>query len=145
MKRGEIRSSLIRTKIREIEDGTSLVQANLPATFAEFSRLGLIKDGIYKRMEFAIEDVYDICAILNTDLSLGIPSEDEDIVDHLVTGRIISESLGMKVRSMKGFRNIVVHKYGAIDDHLAFEILRRNMHDFAAFTREIEDFLGKKA
>lgn len=103
MKREEIRSSLIRTKIREIEEGTRLVQANLPATFAEFSGLGLVKDGIYKRMEFAVEDVYDICAVLNTDLSLGIPGEDEDIVDHLVTGGIISESLATKLRSMKGF------------------------------------------
>jgi uncharacterized protein YutE (UPF0331/DUF86 family) len=145
MKRRAIRSASIRTKIREIEEGISLVEANLPATFAEFSRLGLVKDGIYKRMEFAIEDVFDICAILNTDLSLGIPGEDEDIVDHLVSGRVISESLGMKLRAMKGFRNIVVHKYGAIDDHLAYEILRRNMHDFSAFIREIEGFLGNEA
>jgi uncharacterized protein YutE (UPF0331/DUF86 family) len=107
--------------------------------------LALSRIGIYKRMEFAIEEVFDICAILNTDLSLGIPGEDEDIVDHLVTGRIISESLAMKLRSMKGFRNIVVHKYGTIDDQLAYQILQRNMHDFSAFIQEIEDFLGKKA
>jgi hypothetical protein len=44
MKRRAIRSSLIRTKIREIEEGIRLVQANLPATFAEFSGLGLVKD-----------------------------------------------------------------------------------------------------
>jgi len=42
--------------------------------------MGLIKDGIYKRVEFAVENVFDICAIINTDLVLGVPSDDEDIM-----------------------------------------------------------------
>jgi len=32
-----------------------------------------VKDGICKRIEFAIEDVFDICAIINADLDLGTP------------------------------------------------------------------------
>jgi uncharacterized protein YutE (UPF0331/DUF86 family) len=143
MKKRAVRRSIIRAKIREIEEGIDLVEAHLPGTFDQFSRLGLIKDGIYKRTEFAIENVFDICAIINTDLSLGMPGEDEDIVDHLVTGHIISEALGMKLRTMKGFRNIVVHKYGTIDDRLAFGVLTRNIQDFSAFISEIGSFLER--
>lgn len=47
-----MREALIRTKIKEIEEGLRLVEENLPDTFEEFSRLGLVKDGIYKRVEF---------------------------------------------------------------------------------------------
>lgn len=127
--------------MREMEESISLVRAHLPATFAGFSNLGLVKDGIYKRMEFAIEDVMDICAILNTDLSLGIPGEDEDIIDHLVEKCVISRLMGEKVRSMKGFRNIVVHRYRAIDDRLAYTLLQNNLGDFPVFIQEIEHFL----
>jgi len=41
-----MRETLIRTKIKEIEESLRLVEENLPDTFEEFSRLGLVKDGI---------------------------------------------------------------------------------------------------
>ena len=77
----KMRGALIRTKMKEIEESIRLVEEHLPDTFEEFAGLGLIKDGIYKRIEFAIENVFDICAIINTDLELGIPSDDKDIID----------------------------------------------------------------
>ena len=137
-----MRKEIIRTKIREIEESLGMVEENLPDTFEEFSRLGLVKDGIYKRVEFCIEDVFDICAIINTDLELGIPRDDEDIVQNLVKGEILSEEMKDKLKSMRGFRNIVVHRYGAVDDEIAFEILRENLPDFYLFIDWAEDFLA---
>lgn len=136
-----MRKEIIRTKIKEIEESIRLVEEHLPDTFEEFAGLGLIKDGIYKRIEFAIENVFDICAIINTDLELGIPSDDKDIIENLVRNEILSEEMGEKLKAMKGFRNIVVHRYGRIDDRIAFEILKENLPDFYAFIRKIEEFL----
>jgi uncharacterized protein YutE (UPF0331/DUF86 family) len=136
-----MREEIIRTKIKEIVEGVRLVEEHLPDTFVEFSSMGLIKDGIYKRVEFAIENVFDICAIINTDLELGIPSDDEDIIDNLVKNEILSEEMKEKLKAMRGFRNIVVHKYGKIDDKIAFEILKENLPDFYAFIKRIEEFL----
>ena len=45
------------------------------------------------------------------------------------------------LKAMKGFRNIVVHRYGAIDDALAFSILEEHIGDFALFGQEVEHFL----
>lgn len=142
MRKGVIRSDIIRTKIKEMEESIRLVEEHLPDTFEEFSDLGLIKDGIYKRVEFAIENVFDICAIINTDLELGIPSEDEDIIANLVKNRILSGEMREKLKAMRGFRNIVVHRYGGIDDMIAFEILKENLLDFYAFIEGIEESLA---
>ena len=49
-----------------------------------------------------------------------------------------------KIRAMKGFRNILVHKYGKIEDELAFEILQNNLPDFQLFKEEVFKFLKKK-
>mgnify|MGYP003681881063 CR=1 FL=1 len=133
MSKGLVRTDIIRTKMKEIEESIRLVEDHLPKTFEEFSDLGLIKDGIYKRVEFSIENVFDICAIINTDLELGIPQDDEDIVMNLVKDKILSEEMRDKLKGMKGFRNIVVHRYGRIDDRLAFEILGNNLQDFYVF------------
>ncbi len=136
-----MRKEIIRTKIKEIEESIELVGENLPDTFEVFSSMGLIKDGIYKRIEFAIENVFDICAIINTDLELGIPGDDEEIVENLVKNTILSEEMREKLKLMKGFRNIVVHRYGKIDDNLAFAILKKNIRDFYDFIRRVEEIL----
>jgi len=143
MKKKKLRERIIRVKIREITDGVTLVKEHLPPTLREFRKLGLIKDGIYKRIEFAIEDVFDICAIINTDLDLGVPGEDEDILDHLAVNGIISNTMQEKIHAMRGFRNIVVHRYGTIDDALAFQLLNENIGDFSLFTAEIGSILDR--
>lgn len=141
MRKDTIRKDIIRTKMKEIKESIGLVEQNLPGTFEEFSGLGLIKDGIYKRVEFCIENVFDICTIINTDLELGIPGDDEDIIENLVKSEILSEEMEEKLKAMRGFRNIVVHRYGGVDDKLAFEILKENLRDFYAFVRRMEEFL----
>ena len=141
MKRPRLREDIIRIKITEIRECVDLVRENLPDSLEDFLRLGIIKDGIYKRMEFAIEDVFDICAILNTDLSLGIPDGDDDILDHLTVAGVLNPELFGKIRNMRGFRNIVVHRYGRIDDRLVFSLLNEHLGDFSVFIEEIETLL----
>ena len=143
MKTKPVRETTIRIKLQEIVEGVSLVEEYLPKTAEEFRSLGLVKDGIYKRIEFAIENVFDICAILNADLALGVPGEDEDILLHLVGNGIINPSMLDKIHGMRGFRNIVEHRYGNIDDALAFHLLKENIADFSLFNAEIERVLKK--
>jgi len=59
-----------------MDESVALVREHLPLSVDEFVEMGLVKDGIYKRLEYAIENVFDICAILNADLSLGVPGTD---------------------------------------------------------------------
>ena len=73
MKSRKLRATLIRSKLAEIEESIELVSEHIPEGFEDFSRLGLVKDGIYKRTEFAIENVFDICAIINSDLCWKCP------------------------------------------------------------------------
>lgn len=58
-----IRSTAIRIKLQEMTESVDLVEMHLPGSADSFSRLGLIKDGIDKRIEYAIENVFDVCAI----------------------------------------------------------------------------------
>jgi uncharacterized protein YutE (UPF0331/DUF86 family) len=139
-----MRADIIRIKIKEMDESITLIKKHLPDTFEEFSNLGLVKDGIYKRLEFCIESVLDICAVINTDLKLGVPESDENILDNLIRNNIISDELGCSLKSMKGFRNILVHRYGRINDEMAFSIVKENLHDFYGFIEVIENFIEQK-
>mgnify|MGYP000921758889 CR=1 FL=1 len=144
-KKRALRIELIRSKMADIEESVNLVEANLPTSFEEFSELGLVKDGIYKRMEFSIESIIDILSIINSDLRLSIPEDEEDVVENLGRNGILTRSMVDKVRRMKGFRNIIVHRYGRIDDLLAYKILMENLQDFDEFIESIDQFLEENS
>ena len=109
-----IRDTVIRIKLQEMGESVDMVREHLPDSVESFGRLGIIKDGIYKRIEYAI---------VNADLRLGVPGTDEDILENLVRHGVFGPEMRQSLKAMKGFRNIVVHRYGAIDDALAFSIL----------------------
>ncbi len=139
-----MRTEIIRKKIAEIQESLGLVRENLPGNFEEFASLGLVKDGMYKRIEFCVENIFDICAIINTDFRLGIPRSDDDILEILVRNGVIDNEMKSKLKDMKGFRNILVHRYGGIDDRLVFEFLNENLTDFEEFIAKITDFMRTK-
>lgn len=49
-----MRPDIIRNKMKEIQESVNLVETNLPPNFDDFMELGLVKDGIYKRIEYSI-------------------------------------------------------------------------------------------
>ena len=59
-----MRKDIIKNKIIEIQESLLLIRNNLPDSFNEFQHLWLIKDGIYKRLEFSIENLVDIFYII---------------------------------------------------------------------------------
>ena len=137
-----MRKDIIRTKIKEIEESVHLIEKHLPEEFDEFNKLDIIKDGIYKRTEFAIENIIDICAIINSDLELGIPGNEEDIIDNLLESKILTPENAQRIRKIKGFRNFIVHRYGSLDDKVAFENIHEGMDDFFKITESIWDFVA---
>jgi uncharacterized protein YutE (UPF0331/DUF86 family)/predicted nucleotidyltransferase len=143
--RSAIRKDMILIKIKEIEENVKIVENALPKNLAEFLALGLVKDGIYKKIEFVIQNVLDICSIINADLELGLPTEEEDIVNNLIKENILTKKLGKKVREMRGFRNFLVHRYGKVDGNVAFENIKKGLLDFRKFNSEIKNWLkGQK-
>ncbi|HKJ96523.1 MAG TPA: DUF86 domain-containing protein [Thermoplasmataceae archaeon] len=140
----EVRDTLIYTKITEAEESVEAIREHLPEEVEDFIKLGIVKDGIYKRAEYAIENVFDICHIINSDLSLGIPSSEEDVIENLRKNGIFDDNIASKVLSMRKFRNIVVHRYGKIDDSIAYNLLTEELDDFSIFVEWIRKFLKER-
>ena len=93
-------------------------------------------------LQISIEVVIDICNIIIKELRLGLPSEEDDIFKKLEERKIISRDLCSILIKMKGFRNILVHKYENINDELVFEFLKENLEDFDKFKEEILKFIN---
>ena len=97
-----------------------------------------------KTIELAIECVINVMAMLISQGKLGVPKDEEDIIAILGKRKILTDKLVLKVRGMKGLRNILVHKYGEIDDRRAYASLKEELGDFNLFEKEVKQYLKRK-
>jgi uncharacterized protein YutE (UPF0331/DUF86 family) len=139
-----IRSEKIRFLLSEIDLSLSIIQDNLPVTddYDEFINLGLLKDGLYKRLEYILQSIFDICAILNRDLKLGVPMNDDDIIGNLVKSGYLDPEMGELLKDMKGLKNILVHQYGKINDVLVFDVLKTQLNDISAISEHLNRIIS---
>jgi len=86
----------------------------------------------------------DIFSIIYSSLNLGVPSSIDEIFVSLAKKKVFSKKIIDLVQEMKGLRNILVHKYGQIDDERIFNLLRERLDDFEKVINAVEEYLKKK-
>ena len=91
-------------------------------------------------LQISIESIIDICNILISNLKLGIPADEDELFEKLKNKKVITDKMKKILNEMKGFRNILVHKYWIVDNELVFENLEKTS-DFQDFKEEILNFL----
>ncbi|MEQ9714530.1 MAG: type VII toxin-antitoxin system HepT family RNase toxin [Candidatus Asgardarchaeia archaeon] len=133
----------ILTKLNELDSYLYELSQVKPQNLNEYKSSILIKRSCERLLQIAIECVIDICNIIIKELRLGVPSDEDDIFEKLYNVGVISSNLVNILRGMKGFRNVLVHKYGVVNDELVFEFLRDRIEDFETFKREIIKFLER--
>lgn len=93
-------------------------------------------------LQIAIQAVLDVAAHIVADERLGEPRTNRELFDLLERYGWIQESLAVSLRSMAGFRNILVHGYDAVDLSIVEEIVKDQLDDLLAFVRAIRTRLN---
>ncbi|HDD46545.1 MAG TPA: DUF86 domain-containing protein [Candidatus Aenigmarchaeota archaeon] len=131
----------IVSKLDELELYLNELKSIMPKSYKEYLRIEK-KRSCERLLQILIECVIDISSLIVKELRLGLPSGEEDLFEKLEKKGIVSHAMKEKIKKMKGFRNILVHRYAEIDDELVFENLKK-IEDFERFEREIKMFLKK--
>ncbi len=134
--------SRILSKLDELDTYLSELKTVMPNSYEEYTRSIEKKRSSERLLHILTERVIDVCALIVKGLRLGLPAEEEDLFEKLEKEKIISKKMKEKSKSMRGFRNILVHRYAEVDDELVFENLGK-INDFREFREEIGSFLRK--
>jgi len=70
--------------------------------------------------------------------------EYSEMFDILGEEGVVTENLATRLEDMARFRNLLVHRYGEIDNKKVLEIIKHNLKDIGDFEKEIEKFIGKE-
>lgn len=130
-------------KIDELDGYRQEIHEISPENFEEFK--GTEKKRACERLlQVSIESVIDICALIVSGLRLGLPAEENDLFEKLEQAGIISSQTLVKLKKMRGFRNILVHEYGRINDELVYNILKTQLNEFDEFKKEILKYIHER-
>src|SRR3989338_4681378 len=103
----------------------------------------VVRRACEKTIELAIEMVIDIISLLVSSQRLGLPQSEDDLIDILIRKKVLSGELGARIHNLKGFRNILVHRYGQVDDSKSYLFLTQELGDFTRFEQEIKKYIYK--
>ena len=96
-----------------------------------------------KTIEVAIESLVNVSAMIVSAEKLGLPTSEEGIFDILVLNKTIPKECGEKLKDLKGFRNVLVHRYAHVADDIVHYNLINHLDDFYEFKSVIESYLKK--
>jgi uncharacterized protein YutE (UPF0331/DUF86 family) len=134
----------ILVKLEEMEKYLQELAEMVPADEEEyFSNLAL-RRACEKTIELAIESLLSAVSVLVSSQRLGMPQSENNLIELLEKNKVISASLSKKLIQIKSFRNILVHRYGIVDDSKVYAYLTGQIDDFALFAKEVRKFLKSK-
>lgn len=81
-----------REKLARAEANLGRVSEHTPPSREEFGTLGIVKDGIFKDLEDAIQNLLDVCALLVKTHGLGVPGEDYGFTELLHAAGLLSKA-----------------------------------------------------
>ncbi|MFP3951669.1 MAG: type VII toxin-antitoxin system HepT family RNase toxin [Candidatus Bathyarchaeia archaeon] len=64
-----------------------------------------------------------------------------DIFKVLGEEDVLDEELSIRLENMARFRNLLVHRYGELDDRRVLEIIKENLTDIKEFEKQIQKFV----
>ena len=126
-----VKKEEVEYKTKLIGKSIQTIRVSLPKTQERFSKMGLAKDGIYKQIEFAIQNLLDALNEISSSLGLEAVSYRE-IIENLHKEKIIGDELKEKFDFLIQLREVLIYNYDLLNDEIAF----RNMEEYLQFLEE---------
>lgn len=129
----ELRSKRYKDKIQHIFD---YIQ-DLPL----IPKNELEKRGIFYSLQTSIEAMVDLIAMLVKDLGIQVKGDNYNI-NEIIKIKKLNPELGEKLSQANGLRNIIVHRYNAVDDQIILDSVQEVKDLLLKWVRIIEDNLN---
>ncbi len=127
----------ILAKLDELDGYLAELKQVVPNSFAEYQESVASRRACERLLQISVECVLDICSLVVSGLRLGLPAEENDLIERLGRAGVLSSNLAELLGSMRGFRNLIVHEYGRVDDTIVYSIATTRLQDFVAFKKQI--------
>jgi len=131
-------------KMDELERYLRELEEFLPEAEEDYLKNSLRKRACERAFQLASEDLLDICNLIISEEGFGIPMDSKDSIRKLSENGVMPEELSSRLEELIGFRNLLVHQYGRVDDSRAYSFLNQESKDFYEFIEIIDEYMKSK-
>ena len=131
----------IKDKLSELQSYLIELEEDLPDAVDDYLKQRMTKRACERTFQLVCEDVLDICNLIIAEKGLMLPKDNRDAISKLTENKIIPEKLSSRLQDMVSFRNLLVHKYGKVDDNRVYAHLKEETDDLYKFIEVIENFI----
>jgi len=135
----------ILAKLDDLDGYLGELRQVVPETYARYMESVEKRRACERLLQMSIDCVIDVCALTVSGLRLGLPAEEDDLIEKLEQAGLLSSGTAKMLKTMKGFRNILVHEYGRIDNPIVFTMAATRLQDFDSIKNEMLQALHKHA
>jgi len=129
----------IMIRITMIETQVSFIQKWIPRTFKEYQTDSKTQAAIERYLQTSIEALLEICIQMVKYFELGTPNSVDDVLE-LLSKNVQTTT---QIKSLKKFRNVLVHQYDTIKNELVFDYIPRFVKDIKIIIKELKQILSK--
>lgn len=95
------------------------------------------QDAISVNLQRAAQLCIDLANITIRWEKLGLPKDSSDSFNLLVEADIIDKMMGLHLKGMVGFRNVLVHEYTKLDLNIMVDVIENHLDELIAFAQLI--------
>ena len=131
----------IKDKLSELLVYIAELDEDIPDAEDEYLEERRTRRACERTFQLACENILDICNLIIAGKGLGLPKDNKDAIRKLADNKIIPKKLSERLEDMVGFRNLLVHRYGKVDDSRAYHYLKEEIDDLYEFAEAIEKLI----
>lgn len=132
--------AIVDQKLESLRRCVARIRARCPATPAELTVNLDAQDIVALNLTRAIQLCVDVGSHwLASHMDTAAPQTMGETFTLLAQAGRIPDALALRLRKAVGFRNIVIHRYEAIDWNLVFALCTTRLDDFRAFAAALAE------
>ena len=114
-------SEVLARRAAAVRDAVERIQATLPPTADDFLADRTAREVVVLNLLGAIQDAIDLASHWLSDEGWQVPGSYREVFLALADQGVIERSLAEQLAAAAGLRNLIVHRYGALDWRLVFD------------------------
>lgn len=135
-----IHQEAIRIRLDKLHEMVAMLETIRARGEEAYNNDDLLQAAAERTLQIASQCVLDIGNHIIAEMSLPLPSANDEIINTLSRAGTISQELAERLAGIGGFRNVLVHDYLELDHGRIFHEHLERLNDFRDFAAEIIKF-----
>jgi uncharacterized protein YutE (UPF0331/DUF86 family) len=141
---GELDVAVVRRHLLAIDQALAILRKHRGRALAELETRGEELWAVERGLQLCAQNAIDVATHVAVSAGCDVPDY-ATAFDRLGELGILSLEFAARLRSVAGFRNVLVHGYLEVDVRLVHRLLNERLEDFTEFAQGIERHLRRSA